>query len=189
MRAADVVTEKLELFRLPDGSLQTLDRQRILGSDVNVSLRRTHRVGGNQHSLNHAMRITLQDAAVHESAGIAFVRIADYKFSRAYRFCHRAPLQASGIARPSSSAQAALGYLFNDFGGRHFRERLDEGAISGGGDVLFNPLGIDYTGVLQHNFLLPLEKWNVGRTNQALNRALFQSIQQRRGVACGYSFV
>ena len=58
-------------------TLSRFDRQRIFGAAVDVALGRAHRVGGDGHALEHAVRIAFQHAAVHERAGIALVGVAD----------------------------------------------------------------------------------------------------------------
>ena len=58
--------------------LQPLDGQRILGAHVDVALLRAHGVGRDRHALQHAVRIAFEHAAIHERAGIAFVRVADH---------------------------------------------------------------------------------------------------------------
>ena len=57
--------------------LQPADGQRVLAADVDVALVGADRVGGDGHALEHAVRIALEDAAVHEGAGVALVGVAD----------------------------------------------------------------------------------------------------------------
>jgi len=45
---------------------------------------------------NHALRVAFEHAAIHESARVAFVAIADDVFQIATGFGHGAPLQAGG---------------------------------------------------------------------------------------------
>ena len=65
--------EQAHAFRLPDGSSQALDRQRIFGAHIDVAFGCAHRIGGDHHAFEHAVRIAFEDAAIHERAGIAFV--------------------------------------------------------------------------------------------------------------------
>ena len=90
------------------------------------------------------MRIALQHAAIHESAGIALIRIADDIFLCAHGFGYRAPLQAGGISSAAAPAQTTLGNLVDHFALRHLRQRFDQGGVSIGGDVVFNALRIDH---------------------------------------------
>ena len=85
---------KPNALRLPNGSSQPLDRQRILGAHIDVALGRADRVGRDQHAFEHAMRIAFEHAAIHERAGIAFVGVADDVFLRADRLSR--PCSTSG---------------------------------------------------------------------------------------------
>ena len=42
-----------------------------------IALLRADRVAGDGHAFEHAVRVALQDAAVHERAGVALVAVAD----------------------------------------------------------------------------------------------------------------
>ncbi len=90
------------------------DRQGVFGADVDVALAGADGVGGDGHAFEDALRIALQDAAVHESAGVALVAVADDVFLGAAGLGDRAPLEAGGIAAAATAAQAALGDLFDD---------------------------------------------------------------------------
>ena len=83
LRAADAAAEQPELLGLADGLLQAPDRQRILRPHVQIALGGADRVGGDRHALEHAVRIALEHAAVHERAGIAFVAVADDELAAA----------------------------------------------------------------------------------------------------------
>ena len=75
--AEDVVAQEAVRLGLRDGDVQPLDRQRVLGAHVDVALRGADGVAGDDHALQHRVRIALQDRAVHEGAGVALVGVAD----------------------------------------------------------------------------------------------------------------
>ncbi len=116
------------------------------------------------------MRIALEHAAVHESAGVALVGIADDILLLAGGLRHRAPLQPGGIASSASSSQTALDDLLDDFGGRHLRQYVDQCAVSGCAHILFHSFGINDAGILQNDFLLALEERNVGAAYEPIDR-------------------
>ena len=162
---------------MPNGNLQSLDGQRIFSANIDVSLGRANRVGRDQHAFQHAMGIAFQHAAVHERAGIAFVRVADHKFLRSDGLRDRAPFQSGRISCPATPAQSALHHLLDYFDRSHLGESLNQRAISRGGDVLLDSFGINDAGVLQNNLLLPLEKRNIRRAEQSCDRSLLQSVE------------
>ena len=45
------------------------------------------------HAFDYSLRIALQNASIHERAGIAFVAVADHVFQVAHGLGHSAPLQ------------------------------------------------------------------------------------------------
>ena len=79
--------------------LQALDGQRIFGAHVDEALLRADRVGGDRHAFEHAVRIALQHAAVHEGARVAFVGVADDVLLLLAGLGDRAPLQARWDSR------------------------------------------------------------------------------------------
>ena len=81
-RAEHVVSEQTDLFRALDRFFQTLDRDGVLGAAVDVAAARPNRVGGNRHAFEHTVRVALEHRAVHERAGIAFVRVAPPTYLR-----------------------------------------------------------------------------------------------------------
>ena len=75
--AENVVAEQAGGARVGDGLFHAAHGQRILGADVEVAAPGADGVGGDDHALEHAVRIALEHAAVHVRAGVAFVAVAD----------------------------------------------------------------------------------------------------------------
>ena len=61
----------------PDRVAQAGDRERVLRAAVDVALGGVDRERGDRHALEDPERVALEDAAVHERAGVALVRVAD----------------------------------------------------------------------------------------------------------------
>src|ERR1019366_6058771 len=76
----DVVAEQAQTLGLLDSSAQALDGQRIFGAHIEVTFGSADGKGSDQHAFQHAVRIALEHAAVHECARIALVRVADNVF-------------------------------------------------------------------------------------------------------------
>ncbi len=125
------------------------------------SLIRADRVSRDGHAFEHAVRVALQHAAVHERAGIAFVRVADDIFFRAGRFGDRAPFEAGGKARAAATAQAAFDHGFNDLLRRHFVQHLVQRLIAVRRDVAFDAFRIHDAAVGEHDGKLFREKRGV----------------------------
>ena len=87
--------------------LQALDGQRVFAAHVNVALLRADGVAGDRHAFEHAVRVAFEHAAIHERAGIAFVRVADHVLGGRDLLRHQLPLQTGGIARAAAPAQSA----------------------------------------------------------------------------------
>ena len=100
------------------------------------------------------MRVALDDAAVHERAGVAFVRVADDDGLDAPvdgRLPARLPLDAGGEAAAAAAPQAGELDLLDDLLRRHLAERLRQRRVAVTGDVVLDPLGIDQPAVAQHH--------------------------------------
>ena len=76
-RVEDLAAQQPQLPGLPDGGFEPLDGQRVFAADVNVALVGADGIGGDGHALEHAVRVALEHAAVHERAGVALVGVAD----------------------------------------------------------------------------------------------------------------
>src|SRR5581483_4100632 len=76
-RVQDPRAQHALALRLVDGALEPLDGQRVLAADVDVALAGADRVAGDRHPLEHAVRVAVHDAAVHEGARVALVAVAD----------------------------------------------------------------------------------------------------------------
>ena len=104
------------------------------------------------------MWIAFDLVAVHVSAGIAFIGIANDVFGVAFGFGQEVPLVAGEEARSAASAQAR-GFDLLDHGvaapvDQHLIQRL----VAADCDVLLNVGRADQAAVAQNNFLLALEE-------------------------------
>src|ERR1019366_2289819 len=188
-RAGDAVAQQAHALGLLDGRLEMLDGQRVLGAHVDVALLRAHGVAGDGHAFEHAVGVALQNGAIHESAGVAFIGIADDVLLLFASLGHGAPLQAGGVPRAAAAAQSAALHLVDDFERRHLRNGGHQGDVAIVRNVVFDALGIDLAGVFQHDPLLTLEEGHVGGAGvQAAGGGVAASIEgpnDLRGVLRG----
>src|SRR6516164_9231100 len=77
----------------------------IFFTQIDVSALRSDRIARDGHGLENAMRIVLQEEAVHIGARIAFVRIRNYEFFRGILLSNGAPFLASRKARATPPTQ------------------------------------------------------------------------------------
>ena len=105
----DVVAEVAGTLRQPDGRAQALHRQRVLRAAVDVALAGVDGEGRDGHALEHPVGVALEDAAVHERAGVTLVGVADDVLLVAGGLGHGGPLEAGREAGAAATAQAALG--------------------------------------------------------------------------------
>ena len=73
----DVLAEEARFPRLLDRERDVLHRQGVLVPDVDVALAGADRVGADDHPLEDAVGVALQEAPVHVGAGVALVGVAD----------------------------------------------------------------------------------------------------------------
>ncbi len=76
----DILAEIPALLRLLDRQMKTFNGKRVLRPDIDVTIRCADRIGADDHALDHRMRISFDDRAVHERARIALVGVTDQVF-------------------------------------------------------------------------------------------------------------
>jgi hypothetical protein len=114
--------------------------------------------GRDGHALEDPERVALEDAAVHERPGVAFVRVADDVLLSALGLGDGGPLEADGVAGAAAAAQAAAGDLVADFGGCHVGENALERLVAAAADVVVEAFGVDPAHVLGDDPELLLEE-------------------------------
>ena len=121
-----------------------------------------HGPAGNRHALQNPVRVALENAAVHEGAGIAFVGVANDISDRRKLPRDEFPLQTGGVARSTAAAQPALLDLGDNLCRRHLRRRAQQRLISAHGDVIGDAFGIDLAGIRQDDAPLTGKERMVG---------------------------
>ena len=147
--AEDVLTEEAILAGLADGDLQTVDGQRILGTDVHKTLAGTDGVATDGHGLDDAVGVTLEDGTIHESTGVALVGVADDVLLVGLVLGAEAPLDAGGEAGTTTTAKAGLGDHVDNLLRGHLGEALGQGLVAATGDALLDIFGIHKAAVAQ----------------------------------------
>ncbi len=111
--AQDPFTQQPQLPRLAQGDHQVLDRQRVLGADVDHAAAGAGAHSADQHPLDHAVGRPLEDAAIHVSARISLVSVADEYLVVPRATGEHLPLAAGEEAGPAAAAQASGLDLFD----------------------------------------------------------------------------
>ena len=179
------------MLRLADRRGQALDRQRVLGPDIDVAVVGTDRVAGDGHALQHLLGAALQDAAIHEGTGIALVTVADHVLPLGgIGLGHCGPFETGGITGAASAADPAPGHLAQHLGRGHGGDRLGQRLVATDGDVVLDPLGVDLAAVLQHHLHLVGEEGVGGglASTLAAGEAVDHAVQ-RRVVTCRHVVV
>ncbi len=118
--------------------------------------------GGDNHALDHRMRVRFQNAAVHERAGIALVGIAEYVFDLPRAFTGELPFQAGRKAGAAAAAQTRLLHLVDDLYIRHLQQGARGAQVAVAGDVVVDRLRVDQALVAQGARHLEGEKGDFG---------------------------
>src|SRR3954454_20096699 len=163
-RAADRGAEQARAFRLADGRFQVLDRERILGADVDEATLRADGECRDRHPFEDAVRVAFEDRAVHERSRVALVRVADDVFLLLGGLGDGRPFQPGRIAGAAASAQAAGDDLLYDFLRTALGDRRHQRAIPVVRNIVLDALGVDDAGVFKHDLLLAGEERGVRRT-------------------------
>ncbi len=129
--------------------------------------------GADDHALEHGVRIALDDAAIHEGARVAFIRVADD--DRLHAAVHgglsaRLPLDSRREPAAAAPPQPGALDLAYDLLRRHLLQSFDQRGVAVDGDVVVDPLGIDRAAIAEHDQLLLGEERDV---LQRRDRGLF----------------
>ena len=101
-------------FRLTDSRAQTLDRQRILRPDIDKTFIGAHGVGADRHTLQDAVWIAFQHAAIHKRPGIALIRVTDDVLTVTIGLGDSGPLQTRRKPSSTAPAQATVNKVLSD---------------------------------------------------------------------------
>ena len=86
----------------PQGDDGVLDGQRVLVADVDDALGRADGVRPDEHALDDAVRVALEEAPVHVGAGVALVGVADHELHAvAVALPRRASSHLSPVGKPA----------------------------------------------------------------------------------------
>ena len=147
----NIVAEQAVFAGLSNGNLESFDGQRIFGTDVHQTFIGANAITANGHGFEHRMRVAFQNRTVHESAGVAFVGIANHVFLIADRFVGNFPFQASWKATAAATTKTRIFYDLDYFIRSLFGKTGSEGSITITGNVFFNIFRIDETAVSKCN--------------------------------------
>ena len=157
-RAKDILPQKSSFLCLFQGDAKSTDRQWILGTDIDIALGCPYTVTGDGQSLDNSMWVSLQDGAIHEGPGVAFVGIADNVFLLTRGVAAELPFPCCGEAGTASSPEAGLCYLINDRFRCHLKKSLLHCLVPTMGNIVVDLLGVNVPAISQDNALLFLVK-------------------------------
>ena len=146
----DIFAKQAILSRLVDGNLETVNRDGVLCTDVDVALRCADGVTGDSHGFDDAVRVAFQNGTVHECARVALVGVTTYIFLIGIVCRCEFPLKTGGEACTATTAEAGIEHGLNDLLGRDLlRENLADCLIAVERDVLIDLLRVDHAAVAQ----------------------------------------
>ena len=152
----DVLAEEAVLMGLVEGDLQTLDRDRVLCADVDVTLVRADRVTGDGHGFEDHVGVAFQDGTVHEGTGVAFVRVTADELLRCVIALGEFPLEARRETGAAASAEAGVEHDLDDVVRSHLLQDFLQGDITVHRQIFIDALRVDEAAVLERDSLLDL---------------------------------
>ena len=151
--AQNIVAQQSHFLGLPHGHLKAVDGQRIFRAHIHIAFGCAHGPRADEHAFQHGMGVAFQHGAIHERAGVAFVRVAAHVFGAAFGHAGELPLSSGGEARAAPSAQTGSLHFLKGFFGAHF-QGFGQPFISAAGDIFLNVFGVDASAVAQHQTVL-----------------------------------
>ena len=173
----DIITQQTHFLGLGNGGLETADGQRILGTDVDVSVLSAGGAACDHHALEDAVGVTLHDGAVHKGAGVTLVTVADHVLHGSLLLPCAVPLAACGETAAAAATEAGVGDELADVLIGHLKESLFKGGVAVLGDVLFDIFGIGSAAVGKHHTVLLLIEGDIlltgiGNAVQRIHKAV-----------------
>ena len=148
--AENILAQQAILMRLPDSRLQMGDSQRILRTNINITLIGTDGIAGDGHGLQHRMGVAFQNRAIHECAGVALIGVAaDVLLHVAAVAGSELPLHAGRETCAAAAADAGIQHRLNDLVGGHLGQHLAQPLIAAASNVFINIFRIDHAAVAQ----------------------------------------
>ena len=172
--AENILPEKPVIPRLFDCFQKALAGDGVLVPDVHKALFASDGARADDHSLEHGMRIAFDDAAIHESARISFVGVADQNgihLAVLRRVTAGFPFHAGREAAAAASPQPGSLDFGDDLLRSHLEESLFQRRVAVDRDVVVDLFRIDDAAVAEDYQLLLGEE---GNFLQRRDRALFR---------------
>ena len=143
-------------MRLADRNLQTVYGNRILCTDIDITLMRTDCVSHDGHTFKDCMRIAFQNGTVHKCARVAFVSVADDILLITRLILFKLPFDTCRETCAAASAESAGLHLIDDFLRCHGGQSLRKSLITINRNIFCDIFRTDSSAVAQCNTLLLL---------------------------------
>ena len=157
----NVLSEQPLVVSLINRRLEAFHRERILCTDIDVSVVGVCCDCSDQHTLDDTVRFPLHHGAVHKCTRIALVTIADDIFFFLLLIKNLLPFASGRKSAATASAQTGLGDLIDDLLGTHIKQCLCNGAVTAKSNIFGNALGVDASAVFKGDTRLLFIKWNI----------------------------
>ncbi len=152
--AEDVLAQEAHFAGLVDSDAQARDGQGVFGSDVDDAGVSADCVAADGHGFEDGVGVALQDSAVHECAGVAFVSIADHVLLTLGLGGRKLPFFASREAGAAAAAQVGVKHGLGDFLRLHRCQHLGQSLVAVPEDIVFDSFGVDAASVAQGDLSL-----------------------------------
>ncbi len=150
LTAEDAVAQDAEPAGVFGSLAHALHGKGVLGAHIDIPFVSADSPAGNDHAFDDAVGIALHDAAVHESAGVALIAVADNVFFAFGLLAGHVPFHAGGEAAAAAAPQARIEHFAAQLLGRHVKNRLSGGEVAAACDIFVRILGVDDAAVFQH---------------------------------------
>ena len=150
----DIFTQKSQPSHLADGNLQSMQGQWIFSPAVDITLRCPQCKAGDQHTLQHSVRVAFYQRAIHKRTRVALIGIAYQVFRLTGSITAELPLLPRWKSGASPSPQSCRLDLFEGLVRPQF-ECLQKPAVTIAGKIVVDVLRVDKPTVTQDTPHLP----------------------------------
>ena len=150
VRTQNVIAEQAEFFRLLDCHVQSIYRDRVFRTNVEITVLRADCITCNHHTFDYGKGITFQDGTVHERTGVAFVAVTyNVLFAFGLRVSEL-PLSTRRETAAAAAAKTRTEHFFNNVRSVHLqssRKTLERARTK----TFFDIFGVDAAATVQGN--------------------------------------
>ena len=157
----DVIAEESISLCLLDRHAETLNRKRILCTNINITILCAYCVCGDGHTFDHLVWITFHYGTIHKCTRVTFITVTYYVAYFFFLACNLRPFLAGRETSAATSAKSGFDHFIDDILWSHVEESFGHSLEAAYCDIFINGFCVDISAVFQNDPGLLIQERNV----------------------------